>query len=289
MAVASGKSVSEDYHSGYNTAFDHYSSQLAQGVLIKSGNPPKGAIVYFGPTSYNDMGGHVGISDGEGNIISVVDITNGVEILPLTADFKAPLLGWITFEEYEEQEEAIEEKSAEENTLRPTSREKPATLGETIRVTMDDWLIGEAMVTFEIEMTEVISGDKAWEMVKKASQFNVEPGEGMSRSFYQNTPEYILAKFRFKIIETEYFFANIQEEPLVIYHDMFSAISSDGIEYPEWFYFSVLGLEPELDAVLYKGDEFEGWTFFLVNKDDNNPLAVFEGERSAETWFKLRP
>jgi len=70
---------------------------------------------------------------------------------------------------------------------------------------------------------------------------------------------------------------------------MFRGIRGNGVEYPEWFYFSVLGLEPELNVVLYEGDECEGWTFFLVDKDDDNPLAVFEKGGSAETWFKLRP
>jgi len=115
MTVASGKPLYE--RKGYLTAFDDYS---AHEGLIKSGEPPKGAVVYYGPTPYNSMGGHVGISDGEGNIISVVDITNGVKISSLTADFKAPLLGWITYKEYESQGEVVDEEVEE------SSKEKVA-------------------------------------------------------------------------------------------------------------------------------------------------------------------
>ena len=110
MAIATGKPLSE--RKSYNTAYDDYSAQLTQGVLIKSGEPPKGAVVYFGKDETNAYyikaangnnvkvyGGHVGISDGEGNIISVLTIKEGVCIRPLKK-FKAPLLGWITFEEY---------------------------------------------------------------------------------------------------------------------------------------------------------------------------------------------
>ena len=162
--------------------------------------------------------------------------------------------------------ETIEEES---DTGKPTSRDNPATLGEVVTVTIDDWLTGK--VTLEIEMVEVVSGDEAWEMVRSANQFNEKPEEGK---------EYILAKFRIKVIKAE------EDKPYGIGHSKFDVISGDGVEYTDFI--SVSGLEPDLETDLYEGAEYEGWTYFMVDKDDDNPLAVFERQTDTEIWFKLR-
>jgi len=67
---------------------------------IKSGDPPKGAVVYYGKHPENEDCGHVGIADGQGKAISVVSKTNGVLKKPLKGFFKAELLGWIYPEEW---------------------------------------------------------------------------------------------------------------------------------------------------------------------------------------------
>ncbi|MCG2718790.1 MAG: hypothetical protein L6408_08160 [Nanoarchaeota archaeon] len=103
MTVASGKPLSE--RKSYDTAYDDY---IAHKDLIKSGEPPEGAVVYYRKHKENWNCGHVGIFDGEGNIISVVNRTKGVDITPLNY-FRAPLLGWVTFKEYKSQEEVVEE------------------------------------------------------------------------------------------------------------------------------------------------------------------------------------
>ena len=133
----------------------------------------------------------------------------------------------------------------------------------------DDWLIGK--VKYEIELLEVISGGEAWEIVQKANMFNEEPGEGK---------EYILAKFRVKILETE------GNEPFELNHAMFDVISTEGIEYTDFL--SVSGLDPDLSADLYEGAEHVGWTYFLVNKQDTNPLAVIDRKSDSEIWFQLK-
>lgn len=107
MAIACGKPLSE--RKSYPTAYDDY---IAHEGLIKSGEPPKGAVVYYGKHKENWNCGHVGISDGEGNIISVVNRTKGVDITPFNY-FRAPLLGWVTFKEYKSQEEVTEEATDE--------------------------------------------------------------------------------------------------------------------------------------------------------------------------------
>jgi len=148
------------------------------------------------------------------------------------------------------------------------TKKSPAGVGEKYKVTREDWLNGQT--TLEIELTEVISGDEAWNIVKNANMFNDEPLEGK---------EYILAKFKIQILDSE-------EDPFELNHSYFSVISGEGIEYTDFI--SVSGLEPDLRADVYIGAIHEGWTYFLVDKDDNDPLAVFDRKYDSEIWFKLR-
>jgi hypothetical protein len=96
LSAAFNKPVYSNYASGYVTAYAHY---LAQKSLIKQGTPPKGAIVYYGPTSTNENCGHVGIADGNGNLISVYTISTGVKKADLNS-MGAPILGWLYPGEY---------------------------------------------------------------------------------------------------------------------------------------------------------------------------------------------
>ena len=149
------------------------------------------------------------------------------------------------------------------------SRKNPAGLNEAFTVSKDDWLVGK--VTYEVEMVELISGDEAWAIIHKANQFNDEPGAGK---------EYILAKFRIKIISTE------EDEPYDINHAMFAVVSGGGVEYTDFI--SVAGLDPNLSADLYEGAEHTGWTYFLVDIDDEAPVAALDRKLSSEIWFNLR-
>jgi hypothetical protein len=104
IKVAAGGTVSKGYKSGYDDAYEDYvkHKDIADKNLIEYGKPEKndkGAIVFFNKHEENGGFGHVGIYDGEGNIISVVDKEKGVDILRLDS-FEAPLLGWISFEDY---------------------------------------------------------------------------------------------------------------------------------------------------------------------------------------------
>jgi len=97
IEVAYGNTISEDYHSGKDNAYEDYKDHKS---LIEFGEIPKGAIVFFDKDLEENGGyGHVGIYDGNGNIISVVDKEQGVTILPRDS-FKAPFLGWVSFEDY---------------------------------------------------------------------------------------------------------------------------------------------------------------------------------------------
>ncbi|MBU4450295.1 MAG: DUF4352 domain-containing protein [Actinomycetia bacterium] len=149
------------------------------------------------------------------------------------------------------------------------SRTSPAVIGDVIITEKEDWLIGK--VKYEIELQEVTIGEDEWNIVKEANMFNEEPVEGK---------EYILAKFRVKVLETE------GDEPFELNHAMFDIVSGKGIEYTGFNVVS--GLNPDLSADLYKDAEHIVWTSFLVDKEDSNPLAVIDRKSENEIWFQLR-
>ncbi|MDD5095526.1 MAG: hypothetical protein PHV74_14290 [Dehalococcoidia bacterium] len=93
MTVALGRPLAD--REGFLTAIEDYE---AHRHLINQGDPPKGAIVYYDRKPINSNCGHVGISDGERNLISVVD-HRGVLRASLDA-MAAPQLGWIHPEQY---------------------------------------------------------------------------------------------------------------------------------------------------------------------------------------------
>ncbi|WP_413375730.1 hypothetical protein [Alkalihalobacillus sp. 1P02AB] len=169
---------------------------------------------------------------------------------------------------YEHEEETGEEDSSASSDQEIGTRNEPLTIGERVTLTYYDWLHGN--VELELEMLEVISGDAAWEMVRNGNQFNDAPGEGQ---------EYILAKYHVVVNKVE-------EEPFDLHHALFDAVSSGGNAYDDFI--SVSGLEPDLSNELYEGAEREGFTYFLVDKDDENPLAAFQRRTDAEVWFQLR-
>jgi len=94
ITVASGKKISEQKVK-YSTAYGDYStrSTLASEtdqrlcVLKESEEPPKGAVVYFFGRKKDDIkncyGGYVGISDGKGNVIGVINAIQGVQNKPI--------------------------------------------------------------------------------------------------------------------------------------------------------------------------------------------------------------
>ncbi|MDT8862965.1 hypothetical protein N0O92_22610 [Alkalihalobacillus sp. MEB130] len=171
-----------------------------------------------------------------------------------------------TFEEVNNEED--EKGSSEEDTNEVGTRNNPLTIGERVSLEYRDLFYGN--VQLEMEMLEVISGEEAWELVQKGNPFNDEPGDNQ---------EYVLAKFYVKVHEVE-------EEPFDLNHAQFDAVSAAGNSYDDFV--SVSGLEPDLWNEMYTGAEREGYTYFLVDKDDEDPLAAFMRRSDAEVWFKLR-
>lgn len=148
------------------------------------------------------------------------------------------------------------------------SRTNPAGLNEPYVISIDDIFLGKA--SYEIELVEITSGDTAWSLVKKANQFNDAPKEN---------EEYVLAKFRVKILETE------NDKPYTVDNFQFKAVSKNGVTYDSFV--TVAGLEPKLSKELYAGAEHIGYTFFIVNKDDSPVVSHLKGS-PAELWFNLR-
>lgn len=146
------------------------------------------------------------------------------------------------------------------------SRDKAAKMNQTVNVKNKDILDGNQ--NFELTLTEVVSGQQAWDMIKAANSFNDAPDPGK---------QYVLAKFKVKVI-------SLEKEPMEINHAYFKAVSKNGVMYDDFFY--IVTPKPEIETKLYRGSEFEGWTFFMVNENDS-PKVVYNNGLKSETWFDL--
>ena len=67
----------------YLTAQDAWDAYAKQGQAIQMDpmKAPRGALVYYGADSSNSNDGHVGFSDGMGNLVSAT--SNGVKTIPM--------------------------------------------------------------------------------------------------------------------------------------------------------------------------------------------------------------
>jgi hypothetical protein len=162
-------------------------------------------------------------------------------------------------------EESISDETRESGS--GNSRTNPARINETLTVKRDTIF---DKVTYEIELLEIISGSEAWIMVKDANMFNDEPGAGK---------EYILAKFRIKVLETE------GDEPYSVSSFQFEAVSKEGVVYSESAF--AAGISPDISTDIYEGGEHVGYTVFLVEKEDS-PLAAVHRNEKGVAWFDLR-
>lgn len=125
-------------------------------------------------------------------------------------------------------------------------RNDPAPLTE--KIITEDW---------EVSVLEIVRGDKAWEMVKEANQFNDAPAEGM---------EYIVVKVHVRYIGTDDAAAQINGT-------FFKTTGSAGVLYDAPL---TVDPNPMLDATLYPGGEFEGWITMQAAKDETGIKLVFE-------------
>lgn len=149
-----------------------------------------------------------------------------------------------------------------------STRTNPAKIGDTVVVRDKSYRVGE----YELEMTllDIIRGDEAEKIIIEGNKFNDKTDENH---------DYILAKFKIHITYTE------NDKPLDINSVSFDSVNSNGVEYSEFY--SVSGLKNEINRDMYQGSTFEGWTYFLVEKDDVAPKAVFNRNGDISAWFEM--
>ncbi|WP_026701746.1 S-layer homology domain-containing protein [Salibacterium aidingense] len=174
-----------------------------------------------------------------------------------------------TTDEENVQEEMAEETNETENNDENNNNEdigtrnNPLSHGQTAEIQDTDLLSGK--VHYSMTLIESVSGEDAEDMVMEANPYN---------STTEANKEYILAKFKVKLHE-------VTDAPFNVNGQQFDVISEGGSSYEDFV--SVAGLEPNFGSDLYNGGETEGWVAFVVDKDDNKPLAKYN-----EAWFDLR-
>ncbi|MCA9929165.1 MAG: hypothetical protein KC419_11825 [Anaerolineales bacterium] len=120
-----------------------------------------------------------------------------------------------------------------------THPNEPTLVGQV--VTTEDW---------QLSVLEVYSGDKAWQRILDANQFNDPPEKGMV---------YILVKMRLRYIGLKE-----EGERVSLYSDFMTLIDSESNVYDLP---SVVDPEPELDAHLFPGGSVEGWITFQAPEE----------------------
>ena len=153
------------------------------------------------------------------------------------------------------------------------SKANPAPIGWPVRV-HGRLLGGTDNTIHEIRVQEVIRGDRAFEMLKDMSQWNVEPDEGM---------EYVLALVRVRYVKGP------DSSSDYVNHDLFRTLAGDGLSYRTPYFLSPM--QPFLGALVFPGATIEGWTTWQVSISDPEPLLVFglDLPERGLAWFSLFP
>jgi hypothetical protein len=144
------------------------------------------------------------------------------------------------------------------------SRTNPASIGT--KLVLDNEGILEGKFQTELTLTEVVRGDKAWEICKNENRFNDAPEDGK---------EYMLAKFKVKVLKTE------NDAKIDINNACFEAVSKDGAVYSDLVF---LTIPNSISTELYQGSEYEGYTYFQIKKGDA-PLIRFRKAYNSYAWF----
>lgn len=148
-------------------------------------------------------------------------------------------------------------------------REHPVPVGTACAF---DYRTGDKTYRLSMTVGEVLRGDAAWALLEKANQFNDPAPEGK---------EYILAKVSALVLTAP------GSGAVTLNAAGFDVFSADGAEYTD--YWSAVLPKPRFDARVYEGGKLEGYVAFLVDRDDDSPLAVFGADYKGEggAWFCL--
>lgn len=152
------------------------------------------------------------------------------------------------------------------------SRNNPAPLNTMQTYTKSSTWLDEDNYSVNIRIIETIRGEKAWEKIYAANQFNSTAPDGY---------EYILAKVAFSVFSTK---DDIAVTPSSY---QFKAFSSNNEEYTSNF---IVCPEPTLGGKLYEGGNTEGWICLTVKKDDENPKLAYglDYNGAGGIWFNLQ-
>jgi len=169
------------------------------------------------------------------------------------------------------------EEVAPEPTPSPTpptpttgyARSNPADIGTELYIEQDK--LGD-VYKYNITLLEIVRGEEAWGMVEDARSYADPPPSGF---------EYLVAKIRFEYLE-----GPTPEESILVYGDMFTAVSSEGKAYENPT--MAFDPEPSLHVDLYPGASHEGWAVYTVSVQDDKPLLTF-GKLAFGgcTWWQL--
>lgn len=119
-------------------------------------------------------------------------------------------------------------------------------------------------------VTEVIRGEKAWEIAKNASWLNQEPKEGK---------EYLIVKVSAQLISAD--------KAIPFRFMDFSCYSNHNILYDKPGTIRPLSPEPALDATLTAGGMTEGYVTFIIDKADPAPKIGYRGINEG-VWFAAK-
>lgn len=138
--------------------------------------------------------------------------------------------------------------------------------------------LGSELYDAKITVLEVLRGEKARNIVQRASPFNPAPKSGF---------DYVLARVQFEFSAR----TSPANDTYNLSQNQFAATDADGRE------FSSASLvaypQPPLSGNLRPGQSLEGWVVFLAPQKVSKPLMVFRedvGEvshRGGGTWFQL--
>lgn len=150
-----------------------------------------------------------------------------------------------------------------------TSRLDPAPPETRVVVEFED--LGETFVA-TVAIVDAVRGQRAWEVVREASELNDPPPEDR---------EYLLVAVHFELLSTPG-----PEYSYVLSPLEFDLISAEGHDYQQWV--PVAGLEPDIRRGLYETASHTGVVPFLVVEDDEPVVAFGRDWRGrGGTWLEI--
>ncbi len=158
------------------------------------------------------------------------------------------------------------------NIVMGQSHEEAIPIGKTIttQINCSKRAGGIEVYDATITLLEVVRGQKAWDILKKADASNRKPDQ---------EKEYILARIGFNMVARgapgDKTFD--LDRPL-----QFTALSGDFEEYESP---KVVLPKPPLKRTVAAGQHAEGWVVFEVNKQDEKPLMMFDPS-SGGAWSR---